>query len=68
MIAIDLIKQKAVKDGPKIIKHTNFAGNLDRNLNVNTAMFFMIEETNETILDFDKELWGYYNLIFFTLM
>ena len=56
MIAIDLIKQKAVKDDPKIIKHTNFAGNLDRNLNVNTAMFFMIEETNETILDFDKEL------------
>ena len=56
MIAIDLIKQQALKDGPKIIKHTNFMGNLDRNLNVNTAMFFMIEEANENILDFDKEL------------
>ena len=37
----------------KAIQQTNFTGNLDQN--VNTQMFFVIEEVKETILDFSKE-------------
>ena len=54
MIAIDLSKQQALQDDLKTTQHTNFTRNLDRNLNLNTAMFFIIEETNETISDFSQ--------------
>ena len=54
MIAIDLSKQQALQDDLKTMQHTNFTRNLDRNLNLNTAMFFIIEETNETISDFSQ--------------
>ena len=54
MIAIDLSKQQALQDDLKTMHHTNFTRNLDRNLNLNTVMFFIIEETNETISDFSQ--------------
>ena len=54
MIAIDLSKQQALQDDLKTMQHTNFTRNLDRNLNVNTAMFFIIEESKENILDFSQ--------------
>ena len=37
----------------KTMQQINFTGNLERD--ENTPMFFIIDETNETILDFLKE-------------
>ena len=53
MIAIDLSKQKALGSDPKAIQQINFTGNLARQGNENTAMFFIIEEAKETTI---KEL------------
>ena len=52
MIAIDLSKQQALDSNSKAIQHINFTGNLGGNNN--TLMFFIIEETKETILDFPQ--------------
>ena len=49
MIAIDLSKQQALDADPKAIQEINFTTNLDRE--GNTTMFFIIEETKETVLD-----------------
>ena len=51
-IAIDLSKQKALDADPRGIQQTNFTANLDRG--GNTAMFFIIEEPKETVLDFSQ--------------
>ena len=48
MIAIDLSKQQALDADQKAIQQINFTGNLHRE----AAMFFIIEEAKETILDF----------------
>ena len=58
MIAIDLKKQQALNVDPKAIQQINFTGNLGhenndgQNVNDNTAMFFIIQEAKENILDF----------------
>ena len=52
MIIIDLRKQQEFDADPKAIQQINFTGNLDQNRN--TAMFFLIEEGKETILDFSQ--------------
>ena len=52
MIAIDLRKRQALDADPKAIQQINFTANLDQN--GNTAMFFIIEEAKETILDFSQ--------------
>ena len=44
MIAIDLRKQQALDDDPKEIQKICFTGNLAREGNANTTMFFIIEE------------------------
>ena len=49
MIAIDLSKQQALDADPRAIQQINFTANLDRA--GNTTMFFIIEETKETVLD-----------------
>ena len=56
MIAIDLSKKQTLDAGPKAMQEINFIGNLNRaqNVNVNTAMIFIIEEAKETILDFSQ--------------
>ena len=61
MIAIDLSKQQALNADPKAIKKINFTGNLERSsnaggqiINVNTTMFFIIEEAKEIILGFSE--------------
>ena len=60
MIGIDLSKQQVLNADPKAIQQINFTGNLNRqnakgqNINVNTKIFFIIEESRETILDFSK--------------
>ena len=59
MIAIDLSKQHALDADPKTIQQIKFTGKLKEN----TTMFFIIEETKETILDFSqgtvKVVWIY---------
>ena len=52
MIAIDLSKQQALDADPRVIQEINFKSNLDRD--GNTAMFFIIEESKETVLDFSQ--------------
>ena len=52
MIVIDLSKQQALDADPKAILEINFTGNL--NQAGGATMFFIIEETKETILDFSQ--------------
>ena len=52
MIAIDLSKQQTPDADPKAIQQINFTGNLEEQ----ATIFFIIEEAQETILDFHKEL------------
>ena len=52
MIAIDLRKQKALDADPKATQQINFTGNLIQG--GQTAIFFIIEEAKETILDFSQ--------------
>ena len=52
MIAIDLRKQQPLDADPKAIQYINFTENLDRV--GNATMFFIIEESKETILDFSQ--------------
>ena len=55
MILIDLSKQQTPDANPKAIQQINFTGSINRqnaegqNINVNTTMFFIIEEVKETI-------------------
>ena len=44
MIAIDLNKQQALNADPKAIQQINFTGNLARDGNANSRMFFTVEE------------------------
>ena len=52
MIAIDLNKQQVLDADPRAIEQINFTANLDRA--GNTTMFFIIEETKQTVLDFPQ--------------
>ena len=52
LIAIDLSKQQKLDADPKATQKINFTGNLDRA--ESSAMFFIIEEAKETVLDFSK--------------
>ena len=52
MIAIDLNKQPALGTDPRAIQQINFTVDLDKD--GNTTMFFIIEEVNETVLDFSQ--------------
>ena len=53
MVVIDLSKQIALDADLKPIQQINFTANLDRG--GNTTMFFITEDTKETILDFSRE-------------
>ena len=52
LIAIDVSKQHALDADLRAIQQINFIANLDRV--GNTTMFFIIERTNKTVLDFSK--------------
>ena len=52
MIAVDLSKQQALDADPKAIQQINFTANLDRARN--TGIYFILEETKETVLDFSE--------------
>ena len=52
LIAIDLSKQQKLDADPKAIQKINFTGNLTRE--GGARMYFIIEETKETVLHFSK--------------
>ena len=52
MIAIDLSKQQVPDADPRAIQEINFTANVARVGNI--AMFFIIEEAKETVLDFSQ--------------
>ena len=52
MIAVDLSKQQVLDPDPGAIQQINFTTNLDRA--ENTRIYFILEETKETILDFSQ--------------
>ena len=52
MIAIDLSKQKERDADPEAIQKISFTVNLDRD--ENKRIFFIIEESKDTISDFSK--------------
>ena len=52
MIAIDFSKQQALDTDPRAIQQINFTVNLDRDQN--TRIYFILEETKETVLDFTQ--------------
>ena len=52
MIAVDLSKQQALDADPRAIQQIKCTANLDRA--GNRRIFFIYEETKETILDFSQ--------------
>ena len=52
MTATDLSRQQAFDADSKAIQQISFTANLDRD--GNTAIFFIIEEVKEIILDFSQ--------------
>ena len=65
LIAIDLNKQQKLDADPKAIQQINFTGNL--NWAEVATKFFIVEETEEKVLDFSKGtakvLWFFFRLI-----
>ena len=53
MIAVDLSKQQALDADPRANQQTNFTANFDRA--GNTRIYFILEEANETKLEFSQE-------------
>ena len=70
-MAVDLGKQPTVDADQKAIQQMNFTRNLTLNPVANTTVFFIIEEAQETILNFlqgaVKVLWMC-STIYFTLI
>ena len=54
MISIDLCKQQVLHADPKAIQQINFTTNLDTARN--TRFYFILEEANETVLNFHRQL------------
>ena len=54
IITIALSKQQALDADPKDINQINFTGNLAREGNVDTTIFFIVEEAKENVLDFSQ--------------
>ena len=52
MIAVDLSKQQSLDADTRAIQRINFTANLDRA--GNTRIYFILEETKETVLDFSQ--------------
>ena len=65
LIAINLGKQEKLDADPKAIQQISFTGNLEKA--EGAAMFSVIEEAKETVLDFSKGivkvLWFYFVLM-----
>ena len=52
MITIGLCKEQVLDTDPRAVQQSNFTANLDRA--GDTTMFFIIEETKETVLNFSE--------------
>ena len=52
MIAIDLSRHQVLDADPRVIQQINFTANLDRG--GNTRFYFILEEAEETVLDFSQ--------------
>ena len=52
MVVIELSSQEVLNANPKAIQQINFTANLDRA--GQTAMYFIIDKANETILYFSQ--------------
>ena len=52
MIVVNLDKQQALDSDRKVIQQINFTANLDRT--GNTRIYFIFEDTKETVLDFSQ--------------
>ena len=52
MVAVDFSKQQAIYADPRANQQIIFTANLDRA--GNTRIYFILEETKETILDFSQ--------------
>ena len=52
MIAVDLSKKQALDVDPRAVQQINFTANLD--IAGNARIYFILEERNETILDFSQ--------------
>ena len=52
MIAVDLSKQQALDADPRVNQQIDFTENLDRA--GDTRVYFILEETKETKLDFSQ--------------
>ena len=65
LIAIDLSRQQKLDADPKALQQINFTGNFEQE--ENRQMFFIADQTKETVLDFSKGtvkvLWFYFVLI-----
>ena len=66
MIAIDLSKQQDAN--PKAMQPTNLAGNLDREWNADTKMFFTIEEEKKFHFRFFTRNFKTILILFFSLI
>ena len=55
IIAIGSGKQQVLDADPKATQQINFTENLQREPNVNTAVFSIVEEAKEATLDFSQE-------------
>ena len=54
MIAVDLSEQQALNADPRANQQINFTANLDRA--GNTRIYFILEEAEETKLDFSQRI------------
>ena len=69
IMAIDLSKKQALDAAPKAIQQIKFTGNLSQR--GGATVFFIIEETKETILDFSQRTvkvlhyWVFFIFIFY---
>ena len=54
VIAIEIIKQQVLDADPKAIQQINFFGNVARETDAYTTMFFVLEEAIEPVLDFSQ--------------
>ena len=52
---IDPSKQQTLDTDPRAFQQINFTGTLARKRNVNTAVFLIVKETKEILLDFSEE-------------
>ena len=64
MAAIDLSKQEALDADPKAIQPINFTGNIENQ----STIIFIIEEAEETVLDFSQGTVKLVLILFFALI